>query len=517
MMQRQLVLSSSDSFGSLERLKKEIHSPNYADRGIRVSSRCQLWVRLSCKSYGKPELMQSVSTKGCFPSKFWRMLSSHHFGSPSSICCVDAITVPNSQVAPAPTELEYAVCPRRACQGSGTHLTREKRSKTGDSAFVGVRVWPRYPVLDMLLSRLHSQGHTSSGSLGKSIGTTKLGRERAYQRLCQAVIVFVVAINRPRTTPRSLLVVYNSIWITQCILLLNGRVAISLRVVSEALSLLLALFGIAISLVMPMRDPHLPTDGLGQCSKPPTASLRSPEDDLTLWQFMTVSWMWPLISIGSKRQLNDEDVWKLSWEFQHRKLHEKFRELSGTVVKRLLMANWFDLILSSLLALVEMIAGRSLLIQQASVVTDCCVDYSAPILLQQLLRSMERMETSRRPAVVYAVLTLAVRLIASQCAVFGLWFSRRCYERSRGEMITMLYEKTLSRKIISPSNTKVEKESDDAPNGYIAPENHEGGVWERVCSFLRIPFPSNSHAKKQTKPEQQKTPASMGKILNLMR
>jgi len=72
---------------------------------------------------------------------------------------------------------------------------------------------------------------------------------------------------------------------------------------------------------------------------------------------MTVSWMSPLISLGAKRQLNEEDVWSLGREFQHRLLHERFKELKGSITKRLLVANGLDLFLTSLLAIIESTAS----------------------------------------------------------------------------------------------------------------------------------------------------------------
>lgn len=67
--------------------------------------------------------------------------------------------------------------------------------------------------------------------------------------------------------------------------------------------------------------------------------------------------MWPLISLGSARQLNDEDVWSLGFEFQHRHLHDKFREMKGSVVKRLLAANGLDLVFISVLGILESLAS----------------------------------------------------------------------------------------------------------------------------------------------------------------
>lgn len=148
----------------------------------------------------------------------------------------------------------------------------------------------------------------------------------------------------------------------------------------------------------------------------------------------------------------------------------------------------------------------------------CDSDLCAPVLLQQLLRSMESYDTSRSAAITYAVLSLLIRLLASQSSVFNLWFSRRCYERSRGEMITMLYEKTLSRKIIG--NPRQEAVSPDKMNYGSPPRETErprsqmGYILESLYGAVRSLF-----GKKMERPNESKRPASasLGKVLNLMR
>lgn len=206
-----------------------------------------------------------------------------------------------------------------------------------------------------------------------------------------------------------------------------------------------------------------------------------------------------MISIGSKRQLNDEDVWMLGYEFHHRRLHEAFRELRGSVLRRLLKANGIDLVILTTLGILELLAN-----------------YSVPVLLQRLLSSMEDLQASKRTAITYAVLSLAVRLIACQSSVFSLWFGRRCYERTRGEMITMLYEKTLGRKIgfqepekgVDQPEASANGSSQGAANG----DRHEKKPFSTLATIFNMlcgaRFKSNEELKK---------PADMGKILNLMR
>lgn len=170
-----------------------------------------------------------------------------------------------------------------------------------------------------------------------------------------------MVIDRPKTTPYSLLALYNSLLGSHFIVFIENHPALRHDSIAAALGALAALLAIAIILHMPMRDPNLSNDQISQVLEAPNPRLRSPEDNLTLWQFMTVSWMGPLISLGTKRQLNDQDVWQLGYEFQHKRLHDKFRELRGTVLRRVLEANKIDLVLVSVLGLMELLASKTIL------------------------------------------------------------------------------------------------------------------------------------------------------------
>lgn len=142
-------------------------------------------------------------------------------------------------------------------------------------------------------------------------------------------------------------------------------------------------------------------------------------------------------------------------------------------------------------------------------------DFSAPILLQKILQSMEDRRAPKRAALTYAVLSLVVRLIASQSAVFSLWYGRRAYERSRGEMITMLYEKTLSRKVVSVSSKP--EEDGNTTNGTNRAKHEPLSRWQKVLGFFQRPFQSKKRVVVESAPEKSPELASMGKIMNLMR
>lgn len=173
-----------------------------------------------------------------------------------------------------------------------------------------------------------------------------------------AVACIIIGVRRPRSTPKGLFVLYGTTLLAEAIILVDGDLKIIQAQILAAATILLALGSVAVILAMPMRDPALSKVGISPAFSPPTAELRSPEDDLTLWQYMTVSWMSPLILLGNKRQLNDHDVWDLGYEFQHKMLHDQFRELPGSVLNRLLTANGIDLALISLLSLVELLASK---------------------------------------------------------------------------------------------------------------------------------------------------------------
>ncbi|KAK8178161.1 ABC transporter [Phyllosticta citrichinensis] len=307
------------------------------------------------------------------------------------------------------------------------------------------------------------------------------------------VSLLLLAIDRPRSTPKLLMALFfATLGCNVAQILWSDWQALDPFLIAQAGVNLLA---VVIILVMPMRNPTLESSGISQPFKELTSDLRSPEDNLTLWQFMTVSWMSPLISRGYKRQLHDADVWNLPFDFQHTRLHLLFRDLQGSVVRRLLKANGLDLITTSILGFVELVANLS-----------------TPVLLQQLLRSIELENGSNRAAIIYAALILVVRLVAAQSSVFSLWYCRRCYERSRGEMITMVYEKALTRKSFGFHGSETQEEEQ---NGIV--DDGEGKTsLQRLKNKISLIFSlRKSKIKAPEKPPKQ--PATMGKILNLLR
>lgn len=137
-----------------------------------------------------------------------------------------------------------------------------------------------------------------------------------------------------------------------------------------------------------------------------------------------------------------------------------------------------------------------------------------PVLLQQLLKSMKDAGSSKRVPLTYTFLSLALRFVAAQSQVLNLWYGRRCYERCRGEMIMMIYEKALSRKNtfgerLDGKEECPETESDELENGDANGEAMPARKPRRICGF--IPW------ERKSRKNQLKESASIGKIFNLLR
>ncbi|KAI0400551.1 ABC transporter [Xylaria palmicola] len=320
---------------------------------------------------------------------------------------------------------------------------------------------------------------------------------------------FITLIELPRRTPKLLLVLYVTTIVCGLVTLTSKYDGTHGVDILQAVVLGTGVAALLVILAMPMRDPVLANTGIAGDEERPTSELRSPEDNLSLWQFMSVSWLSPLISRGYKCQLDDGDVWLLPYEFQHKRLHMLFRELQGPVWLRLVLANGLDLFIISTLGIIEAAANLS-----------------GPLLLQSLLVSIEKGPLSRNESIFWALAMLALRLVSTQSGVFSLWFGRRAYERSRGEMITMVYAKTLARKSYGQP---VENEGHAQGNGHENGNNGDaadidedtpllGGQpkatrFRKLLRFLKL---RGAGPDKKTKnPPQQ--PATMGKILNLMK
>lgn len=171
------------------------------------------------------------------------------------------------------------------------------------------------------------------------------------------VAVVLITVKRPRTCSPLLLSYFVAVLITKLLAANQDRIAVEITV--HYASLGAAGAACCIILLMPFQEQSAISSNISAVGQQPNSAFRSPEDNLRLWQFLSVSWMAPLISTGKYRQLHEPDVWYLPFEFQHKKLDEKFRQLNGSVVRRLLQANGIDVVILTLIAIVQMICSMS--------------------------------------------------------------------------------------------------------------------------------------------------------------
>ncbi|KAK2746025.1 hypothetical protein FQN55_005847 [Onygenales sp. PD_40] len=329
----------------------------------------------------------------------------------------------------------------------------------------------------------------------------------AIQLFSCAISIIVVLFKRPRTCSPLLLAYFTTVFIVKLSFVpvhADESTRHPLRTTAGYVSLTAAGVACFVIVLMPFRVPSAICPDVSAVGQQPSDQFRSPEDNLRLWQFLTVSWMAPLISTGKERKLNEPDVWSLPFEFQHRRLYEGFRQLGGSVLRRLLQANGIDIFILSSIAILKMIC-----------------DFSTPILLQRLLQATKDPAIPKRIPLTYALLTLAMRLIAAQSQVLNIWYGRRCYERSRGELIMMVYEKALSRKNVFGQKLDTETSESANQTDNLPYENTDGEPngsstkkKESKFFFFRFPWRWGSPSKKDVKTKEA---ASMGKILNLIR
>ncbi|QRW04429.1 ABC transporter [Ceratobasidium sp. AG-Ba] len=232
----------------------------------------------------------------------------------------------------------------------------------------------------------------------------------------------------------------------------------------------------------------MPLNVLGKFYNDEDGNAPSLEDQCTLWDWVSFTWVSPLISIGVQRPLEEKDVWQLSQTMQTRVLMKKFCEMKqSSLLRRLAVANAKDLFLDAVLSVVVTFTN-----------------YSAPFFLALTLRAIDskpanpapealqmtspttsvcsaflalpNKTTSPRPlqpndAYLFAFAAFICQLVRSQCELQHLYFARRASVRIRGELIACVYEKALRHKDITgtvqPSDTKGKgkgKESKKAAN-----------------------------------------------------
>ncbi|KAJ6468022.1 hypothetical protein C8R47DRAFT_1325922 [Mycena vitilis] len=227
----------------------------------------------------------------------------------------------------------------------------------------------------------------------------------------------------------------------------------------------------------------------------------SPEDYTPLWQWISFSWVYPLIKkarylgSGTHETLADKDVYQLSPNLQSRPVYTKFSSLQmPTLVQRLWVANSLDIIVDFLLTIVSVV-----------------FNYAGPFFLKQILDSIDKRAPTRRDkgtAYVYAFLMLLCAVLKAQSDLQHLWCGRRASTRIRVQLIAAVYDKALKRKDFS-GIVDVDKAVGRHPDSALHPNSaseSESNAHPNSASDSNANAHSNANAqsKAQTKAQTQK-------------
>ncbi|TFA98005.1 ATP-dependent bile acid permease [Trichoderma ghanense] len=252
----------------------------------------------------------------------------------------------------------------------------------------------------------------------------------------------ITILDRPAKTPKLLLVQFTGILGASTAMYAVRFLDRSLYGIDRFRLARMALSGLAMVLIgmMPLREPSWGNRDIGQSRGKPSRTLRSPEDDLSLFRFWSMSWVNPLAMLCRKREIAEDDVWQLPFEFQHLRLFMAFRELQGKLLPCLIRANGLDLTIATLLAVSERVA-----------------EVSNIRLTSRLYNALD----SRNPddAVFWGLVMLVLDCARQLCKTTSSWYSRKAYERSRGEAFIALFGKLLTRAV--PGSDVTEKGADE--------------------------------------------------------
>ncbi|KAK7682642.1 hypothetical protein QCA50_014442 [Cerrena zonata] len=203
--------------------------------------------------------------------------------------------------------------------------------------------------------------------------------------------------------------------------------------------------------IWPSKNVATPTDI-------PSNTLSMPEDNVNLWTWSTFNFVEPVLNVANERTLNESDVWWLSPFFMHKNLFNKYLEYcnrhpSHSLLRFLLASNSLDLLLDVALELWGAVVG-----------------FIPPYSLQQILSALaDNTPNARIKAYTWTFIMFLANLSFAQVDVNQRWFTRRCYERTRGQLFCALHYKALKRRDISGKTTKSEdnKDEDSADLGKI--------------------------------------------------
>jgi len=203
-------------------------------------------------------------------------------------------------------------------------------------------------------------------------------------------------------------------------------------------------------------QPTPPGTNVSQHGNVSSHKFTCPEDSVNLWQWCTFSFVEPIFRAATDHTLNEEDVWALSPFLKHKNIFSKYLEYTSlhpthSLLRFLLVSNSLDLILDLSLEMYGAVAG-----------------FVPPYALQRILSVIGgATPEAKNTAYLFAALTFLVNLSFAQKDLFKNWHTRRCYERTRGQLFCSLHYKALKRQDIAGKASTTDGDKGSADLGKV--------------------------------------------------
>ena len=138
---------------------------------------------------------------------------------------------------------------------------------------------------------------------------------------------------KPSIRPPYIFLIFAFVHVLSAVVNLGYDVRLPSRAAKDVLGMVIPVLFIWVGGTLPVTTVR-PNRDVAKPYHTPTSSQTVPEDDVTLWQWFTFSFVEPIFGISDKRTLQATDVWNLSPYFQHRNLFNKYLEYRTAYVYR---------------------------------------------------------------------------------------------------------------------------------------------------------------------------------------
>ncbi|KAL1409872.1 hypothetical protein Q8F55_003871 [Vanrija albida] len=305
-----------------------------------------------------------------------------------------------------------------------------------------------------------SFGDELSRLVNRALGSREAVVYAAVMVLVWSLLLIRTALHPPVVPPWSSLTVYTALFGVSFTTLMTAaytRVADGqLPVWATAPVLALESTNAAITLLLAS------IAGLLRFNAPITiarASVLAPDDVVSLWQWLTFSWVTPLIKKAAAEEMKPEDLPPLSTTMRTRQVFQLFNETKGrSLFLKIAKANRFDITIDAALTFVA-----------------AAFNYLSPFFFQRILASIQTRENPNAPpdvrkqatahAYAFAFLTFLAALVKTLADLIHLWHSRRASLRIYSQLTAAIYEKALKRKDTSGVIGEKAGEEDEKKGG----------------------------------------------------